>query len=157
MLKLKFKANPLGPGLSALILLLCLGTVFYPCPARSGDAMHFAAYHGRADKVREYIDRGVDVDERDSYGATALHAAMFQNNIRIIRMLIDAGYDVNAQGTENGFTPLHDAVWANNLQGAKLLIASGARLDIRDKKGQTPYDKAVAEGRTGMLEVLKGN
>ena len=152
-----FKKKLVEGGVFVLILLLFMGfgSVVYPSPAECGNAIHLAAYHGKTEKVREYLDQGVDVDERDSFGGTALHAALFQNDTRIVKMLIEAGYDVNARDSSNGFTPLHDAVWANNLAGAQLLVESGARLDIRDNKGLTPYEKAKAEGRTRLLEVLK--
>ena len=140
---------------SIFVLALCCAAVFYPFPAQSGDAIHKAAYKGRIERVKTLLKNGVDVDERDSFGGTALHAAMFQDDIEVIRLLIEAGYDVDAQGTSNGFTPLHDAVWANNYEGAKLLIENGARLDIKNNRWLTPYEKAVNEGRTRIAPLLK--
>lgn len=137
------------------VCLLCGAAVFYPFPAQSGDIIHKAAYKGNIDKVRSLLAKGVDVDERDSFGGTALHAAMFQDNVEVVKVLVKAGYDVDAQGTSNGFTPLHDAVWANNYEGAKVLVENGARLDIKNNKGLTPYEKAKDEGRTRLLDLLR--
>ncbi|MCH4889213.1 ankyrin repeat domain-containing protein [Acidaminobacter sp. JC074] len=105
-------------------------------------AIHKASYTGDIDLVKELLESPQDVDVRDSFGGTALHAAMFQDNMEIVSLLIENGYDVNAQGSSNGFTPLHDAVWAGNIEAAKLLLESGADLSIKNKDGQTPLDKA---------------
>lgn len=118
------------------------------------DALHKAANGGDLKKVKAILDSGVDVDARDSFGGTALHAAMFQENLEIIQMLIDYGFDVNAQGSANGFTPLHDAVWADNLAAAEILIENGADPSIRNKDSQTPAEKAKAEGKTDLYEIL---
>ena len=53
----------------------------------------------------------IDVDARDDEGYTPLHhAARYSETPDIIRTLIDAGAQVNAQ-TEYGETPLHSAAY----------------------------------------------
>lgn len=121
----------------------------------AGNQLHKAAYDGDIEAVRNILKNKVDPDERDSFGGTALHAAMFQENMEIIKLLIEAGLDVNAQGISNGYTPLHDAVWDNNLEAAKLLILYGARTDIKGNDGLTPYEKAVKENKIDMANFLK--
>ncbi|MDN3685081.1 ankyrin repeat domain-containing protein [Vibrio sinaloensis] len=79
---------------------------------------------------------------------------MFQDNIQIVQLLIDAGYDVNAVGPRNGYTPLHDAVWANNLPALKLLIEHGGDLSIKGLDGNTPLDKAKSEGKQEIVAYL---
>lgn len=68
--------------------------------AYCADTIHLAAYHGNEQRVIELLKANPDPDDRDSYGGTALHAAMFQDNTRIVELLIDAGFDVNAVGQE---------------------------------------------------------
>ena len=60
----------------------------------SPTAIHEAAHNGNINLVREILQTKPDPDIRDSFGGTALHAAMFQKNIEIVKLLIDAGYDV---------------------------------------------------------------
>jgi ankyrin repeat protein len=120
----------------------------------SPTAIHEAAHGGNINLVREILLTKPDADIRDSFGGTALHAAMFQKNIEIVKLLIDAGYDVNATGPSNGYTPLHDAVWANNAAAARLLIQRGARKNIKGKDGLTPLEKAVKENKTEMIKAL---
>ncbi|ELA6610320.1 ankyrin repeat domain-containing protein [Vibrio alginolyticus] len=119
------------------------------------DTIHLAAYHGNEAQVIELLKLDPDPDDRDSYGGTALHAAMFQDNVRIVELLIDAGFDVNAVGPRNGYTPLHDAVWGNNLPALKLLVAHGGDVTIKGHDGNTPLEKARAEGKDAIVAYLE--
>lgn len=135
------------------VLFVSVLTVSYR--AMSSDTIHLAAYHGSEAEVIELLKLNPNPDARDSYGGTALHAAMFQNNIKIVQLLIDAGFDVNAVGPRNGYTPLHDAVWANNLPALKLLVANGGDLTIKGHDGNTPLDKARAESKQTIVAYLE--
>ena len=120
----------------------------------ASDELHKAANQGDIERVKAILSTKVDVDARDSFGGTALHAAMFQDNMEIVKLLIDYGFDVNAKGTSNGYTPLHDSVWAGNLPAAKLLIENGADPSIQNNEGQTPAEKAEAEGKQELYQYL---
>ena len=117
--------------------------------------IHKAAYNGDIKKVRELLQKGVKPDERDSFGGTALHAAMFQQNMEIVKLLLQNGFNLDAQGTQNGYTPLHDAVWANNLGAVKLLLGEGAKTNLRGKDGLTPLGKAKNEGKTEIVRDME--
>ena len=104
-----------------LIGVLAISFLF-PTTAFCKDSLHKAAYNGDIELVSKILKNNVNPDERDSFGGTALHAAMFQKNTEIITLLINHGFDVNAQGLSNGYTPLHDAVWANNLEAVRILL-----------------------------------
>lgn len=114
-----------------------------------------AAYRGELEKVRKMLKTNPDPDGRDSYGGTALHAAMFQDNTEVAKILLEYGFDVNAVGPSNGYTPLHDAVWANNLKAAKLLCENGADMTIQGHDGFTPLEKAEREGKKELAAYLR--
>ncbi len=116
--------------------------------------LHKAAHKGDIELVKRLLKNNPDPDERDSFGGTALHAAMFQKNTAVIQILIDFGFDVNAQGLSNGYTPLHDAVWANNIDAVKLLLKYGAKVDIKGQDGLTPYAKADQEGKDEIVKYF---
>ncbi len=137
-----------------LISLLAI-SILLPTATAGKDSLHKAAYNGDIELVSKILKNKVNPDERDSFGGTALHAAMFQKKTEIITLLITHGFDVNAQGLSNGYTPLHDAVWANNLDAVKILIKHGARTDIRGKDGLTPYEKALKEDKKEIAEYFK--
>jgi ankyrin repeat protein len=117
--------------------------------------IHKAAYNGDINKVRELLRKGVNPEERDSFGGTALHAAMFQKNMEIVKLLLEHNFDVNAVGPRNGYTPLHDAVWADNLEAVKILLEKGARTNIKGNDGLTPYGKAKQEGRKELVKYFE--
>ncbi len=152
-----FGVNPVAAGMIRNVVIICLALISLgpPNSAFGGDSLHKAAHSGNIDLVRKILKTDVDPDERDSFGGTALHAAMFQKSTEIITLLINHGFDVNAQGLSNGYTPLHDAVWANNLPAAKLMVAAGAKLDIKNHEGQTPMEKAKSEGKKELVDFLE--
>ena len=117
--------------------------------------IHKAAYDGDIKKVRELLQKGVKPEEIDSFGGTALHAAMFQKNMEIVKLLLQNHFDINAQGTQNGYTPLHDAVWANNLDAIKLLLDGGAKTNLKGRDGLTPYGKAKKEGKADIVQYFE--
>ncbi|MBU0675831.1 MAG: ankyrin repeat domain-containing protein [Proteobacteria bacterium] len=119
------------------------------------DEIHKAAYNGNIAEVERILKTHPDPDARDSSGGTALHAAMFQNNLRIITLLIEHNFDVNAVGPHNGYTPLHDAVWADNLEAIKILRGHGARTDVSGKDSLTPYGKAKEEGKAAIVKYFE--
>lgn len=138
-------------------ILPALGALlFIPGMVFPGGQLHRAAYNGDIITVRSLLQKPIDPDERDSSGGTALHAAMFQDNPEIIELLIEAGFDLNAQGHSNGYTPLHDAVWANNLENVRLLVQHGANITMKSKEGVTPYEQAVQENKTPLAVYLHG-
>ena len=137
------------------IVALLAAAILVPALAMGRDTIQRAAYNGDLAQVEAHIRSGADPDARDAFGGTALHAAMFQKNMAVVRLLIESGWDVNARGRSNGYTPLHDAVWAENLEAARLLLKSGARLDIAGKDGLTPLEKARKEGKGAIATVLE--
>jgi ankyrin repeat protein len=87
--------------------------------ARAGDTAHLA----------ELLKTGSDVDERGGVNNwTALMHAVHKNQIQAVRILIDAGADVNATaGTRGKATALQLAETENMPDIATLLRAHGAK------------------------------
>lgn len=74
--------------------------------------------------------------------------------IKICRLLIEHGADVNAKSITNK-TPLHSAVQQGHLNIVKLLVTSGADLNVKTDSGHTPAELAQLEGFTEIYEYLK--
>ena len=117
-------------------------------------AIIIASYRGDDIMVKAILAAGVDKDVRDALGATALHAAMYQTNVTVVKLLLDYGFDPNVRATKNGNTPLHYAVSSNNLEAARLLLKYSANKNIRNFDGLTPLDKARREEKTDMAKLL---
>jgi ankyrin repeat protein len=113
-----------------------------------------AAYKGDVEMVKKILATRPDPNVRDAFGGTALHDAIFQNNLEVIRLLLDYGFDINAAVPSNGYTPLHYCVWANNLPALKLLLAYQADKTIKAKDGLTPLEKAIKDGKRECILAL---
>ena len=77
------------------------------------------------DSLEFIVRRGADVDARDHTGATVLHIAAGEDNLSLVKRMIDLGADVNAVDSD-GRTPLVIAESKGNHDLARLLAAYGA-------------------------------
>ena len=74
-------------------------------------------------------------------GASALHVAAAKGYMKVMRLLIEAGMEVNIQDYD-GWTPMHAAAhWAQR-EACQLLAESYSNMDIKNCVGQTPFDVA---------------
>jgi ankyrin repeat protein len=142
--------------LSLLMMALLTAFTVYS-QTNAGAEVLKAVANGDTAKIKNLLQTNPDinVDQRDNFGGTALHGAMFKKNADIVKVLIQYGYDIDAVGPSNGYTPLHDAVWANYPEGAKLLITAGADLAIKNHSGLTPLELARNDGKKELIAVLE--
>jgi len=94
------------------------------------DRLPAAAGLGRVEDVRRLLP---DASEEERHKAIAVAAQ--SGHIDVVKMLVDAGVDLNRYNPEGHHahsTPLHQAVAAGHLDMVKLLVERGARLDIQD-------------------------
>jgi hypothetical protein len=97
---------------------------------------------------------GVDVNERDNEGSTALMYAAWQGQTEVAQLLIDAGADVNAR-SYYGWTALMSASYHGNTEIAQLLLDYGADVTIKDNSGNTALEIALEMGQTELAELLR--
>lgn len=94
----------------------------------------------------------IQLEARDNRGATTLmHAAAF-GSIEAVKLLLDAGADVNAKN-DFGATAL---LWcARDGEKARLLIEHGADVNARSKQGRTPLMLAgMRQGGSDLVALL---
>lgn len=91
--------------------------------------------------VRRLIQRGEDINARDYYGRTPLHA-LACSHAYDIAFLIELGAQVNMRDNY-GNTPLHFARF--NAKNIQILLDHGADLHARNDDGQTALEKMLAE------------
>ena len=96
--------------------------------------------------VQQELNAGVKVDvingraPNGDGGNTALWFAAqgpLPNGVQVVRVLIDAGADVNRQ-CEHGRTALHMAAAWGHADVVRLLLEHGASPKIVDEEGMTP-------------------
>ena len=156
--------------------------VFLVNKRRLNLALLEAAHESQPEIVASLLDRGANVNARDSHGDTPLHEAALAvqalggntpeadlYNRKTLILLISHGGNVNAQNID-GDIPLHYAVMAQNLVAIRILIQMGARMNIKSKRFGTPLRQAEQElicvsrtRREGepvarkIVEILKSN
>lgn len=115
-----------------------------------------AAFFGHADAARMLIATGADVraPARNAFKVQALHAAVAGRNLDIVKAVLEAGADPNAQ-QQAGFRPIHEAGTNANRALAELLIAHGADPFLPADSGKNAIDLAREKGHTDFAAWLE--
>ncbi|XP_060694761.1 protein phosphatase 1 regulatory subunit 12A isoform X3 [Hemiscyllium ocellatum] len=104
--------------------------------------------------ARQWLNRGKIEDIRHpKTGASALHVAAAKGYLEVIKLLIQAGFDVNSLDND-GWTPLHAASHWGKEEVCKLLVENLCNMQAINKVGQTAFDVAD-ENLLEMLEELQ--
>lgn len=114
-----------------------------------------ASKYGHVDVVRLLLARGSDVNDREYYGLTALHAAAQQGNEDIIDVLLRSGAD-SCWPDEEGVTSLIMASEEGHLGVVRQLLEhmGGRGLDHRTTHGATALYYACDRGRAEVVREL---
>ncbi|XP_072385790.1 palmitoyltransferase Hip14 isoform X1 [Diabrotica undecimpunctata] len=110
-----------------------------------------ATQYGALARVKELIEAGYDVNERDPENVTLLHWASINNRKEIMSLFIDKGAEVDAIGGELQATPLHWATRQGHLDAAVLLMNAGADPTLRDAEGCSCIHLAAQFGHTALV------
>lgn len=70
--------------------------------------LHFAVESGNVETVALVLKQGVELNSQDFFGRTAMHLAVMQDNLPIVKQLTEHGAHLNlACWNDNGFRRLH--------------------------------------------------
>ena len=136
-------------------------------------ALHTCAHAGKVEAAKVLIARGASIDAGDSWrGQTPLMWATAEGHPEMMRVLIEAGADVNARSTiiawerqrtseprdkwlpPGGLTPLLFAAREGCVDCTKVLLSSGADPDIVDPDQYTPLIIALINGHFDVAGAL---
>jgi len=110
-----------------------------------------AACDGDEKTLSEAIVAGFDVNARDKKLNTALHLATKAGYLNIMRLLIEAGAELNIQNDSDS-TALH--LTEKNMDSIRMLLEAGADPNIKDKDYDYPYYFAFYGSMTRELTEL---
>uniref|UniRef100_A0A673UIU6 Protein phosphatase 1 regulatory subunit n=1 Tax=Suricata suricatta TaxID=37032 RepID=A0A673UIU6_SURSU len=104
--------------------------------------------------ARQWLNSGQINDVRHAKsGGTALHVAAAKGYTEVLKLLIQAGYDVNIKDYD-GWTPLHAAAHWGKEEACRILVDNLCDMEMVNKVGQTAFDVAD-EDILGYLEELQ--
>lgn len=81
----------------------------------------------------DLLATGLSIDTPDRRGRTALHMAVGQRQVAVVRVLLAAGADPDHRDLR-GWTPLHLALHLGDAEAREVLVAGGAR-SLPDRAG----------------------
>ena len=115
--------------------------------------LHVAAGYGRNPQaVQRLLERGVNLQVRDSEGKTFLHWAAQYNKIpEVVTLLLEQGANIiNEQDKQGGMMPLHFA----NTSKIVLFLDHGANINCQNDWGMTPLHIAAKFGNLANIKLL---
>ncbi len=115
-----------------------------------------AAALGRHAQVTSYLGQGGSPNATVGSQLTLLVVAASGGDARVIKLLIDAGADVNLAGAD-GLPPLHAAVAPGNRAAVEILVAHKADINRPSSfyDSLTPLDLAEREGHIDLAKFLR--
>ncbi len=105
-----------------------------------------AATKGDIKAVKDFLDKGINVNAQDVSDYTALIIAAAHGDKDIVKMLLASGADVNAHD-KYGLTSLHWAAEKGHKEIVEMLLKAGADVNARDMYGRTALMIAANDER----------
>lgn len=114
-----------------------------------------AVSNGDEQTVRELVASNIDLEEKDSEGTTALHYAIYGDDIAIAEILLIAGANPN---TMDDYTnAITASLEMENLEMTYLLYSFGAKPTNKGPQGYSAYDMLGIDSIVDFLEIVEKN
>jgi len=112
-----------------------------------------AVSDGDEEKVNDLLSSGADLEEMDSEQTTALHYAVYGENIAIAQILLEAGANPNT--SDNYSNTLTAALEYENYEMAALLYEYGADPKTVDPQGLSALNMLEVYSEEEFLNIIK--
>ena len=138
----------------ALFFVLCLmaGTAWAALPDQI--TFSWAVERGDINKVKSWLDEGLDPEFQTSLLGSGLMIAAWNGNIPMMTLFVERGANIR-RANRNGEQPLQLAAWNGHLEAVKWLLEHGAVLN-RDGNNWGALHYAVFNGHQEVVKYLIG-
>ncbi len=113
-----------------------------------------ACRHGRLGVVQELISLGADVNKPMNNGHSGVFIATLFQLPDIVKLLVQAGADVNGYSVQFQGCPLHIACTNRDMETLHALLEVDCDINVIQDKGQTPLFMAAELGFLDILDTL---
>ena len=83
----------------------------------------------------------------------ALHEAIAEGNREIVKILVEAGANVDAKN-RFGDPALHRAILKGDSEMVRILVEAGANVNITNAYGDSALNRAIPEGNKEIVQIL---
>jgi hypothetical protein len=115
--------------------------------------IHIAVLAGKETIAKLLLDRGANIESRDSDGNRPLHFASRGDFPAIVKLLLEEKADIEAKD-KNLNRPLHIAIVKQNASTVRLLLDKGASVEAENAEGDQPIHLAIRSGDGPITEML---
>ncbi|KAK6529539.1 Glycerophosphocholine phosphodiesterase [Arthrobotrys megalospora] len=143
------------------ILLHEGAVVNYSAGGRPRPLSHAVTWLGNEDIVEMLLAAQADPNAANEHGLTALHFAVSVGNIKAVKLLVEAGANLDAQATTFGgihslpvFHKMRDSQMAVYGKIIDFLVESGASTDLHDTTKWTPLQYICVSGSAELARRL---
>jgi len=139
----------LGVDLGAVYMVSNMGNYIYTKPMAT--ALGLAISYNRPEIVKLLTEKGIKLHSADRLPALNFALAYdVPESTEIVKILIDAGADVNEMGFDN-YTPLDVAIYGNRHLEIKMLLDAGA-----DINGVKKFDRIFDQMDIETVRIIAG-
>lgn len=128
----------------------------------------FAAKARRFDAVKLLIEKGANVNSPARDGSTPIFGpsvalpyineedkkSQQDNDVKIIKILLNVGADPNIKTKKSGFTPLHMAAMFDHTRAIEALLENPKIKILKDENGETPLQTAIRLNKKEAIKTL---
>ena len=112
-----------------------------------------ASANGRTDEVKALIGQGADVNSKDTWDRTCLHASATSGDIETVKLLIFSGADIHSKDSSCR-RAVHRAAVIGSTEVMLALIEAGADVNAMDNLNRTALHLAAMMGNASILPAL---
>ena len=121
--------------------------------------LHYACRQRNVSLVKLLLERGTDalhLNAQNADGNTPLIVACQRWGEQVVELLLDKGADPNV-ANKMGLTVLHYVVGSGVQSAVQLLTKHGARMDLEDLEGRTPFHMGTCSVNTTFFLLREYN
>ena len=104
--------------------------------------------------VSDILQKGADVNMKDSAGLTGLHVACIRGSLKVVELLVEKEASISCRDMD-GMTPLHFCCENDHTQIAIYIVRMGGDTSLRNKSGLTSLHYICMNGNMQLTVLIR--